>query len=256
MRELRLGESFADPEVAALYRHRPPYPTEVFAILERLLVEPRTILDAGAGTGALARELVRLAERVDALDPSEAMIAQGRRLPHGDDLRLRWILGRAEDGPVDPPYGLITCGASLHWMDQDVVLRRFNGMLAPGARVAITDTENVHASSAVREEVLAVIVRYSPLEHHVSTDEMIDGLVKRGAFVVEGREVAPRMPFEQSVDEYIGLINSTSTLNRAVLGSRSADFERDMRAIFARHGMDRVRYDIVGGVVWGRPAAK
>jgi SAM-dependent methyltransferase len=256
MSDPKLAESFADPEVASLYRHRPPYPAQIFAILERLLVEPRTILDAGAGTGALARQIVRFAKRVDALDPSEAMIVEGRRLPHGDDPRLRWILGRAEDGPVDPPYGLITCGASLHWMDHDVVLRRFSRMLAPGARVAITDTENVHASSALREEVLAVIVRYSPLKDHTSTREMIDGLVERGMFVVEGEEAAPPMSFEQSVDEYIGLIHSTSTLNRAVLGSRAADFERDMRAIFARHGQGRVRYDIVGGVVWGRPVAK
>jgi SAM-dependent methyltransferase len=255
MNDLKLGDSFADPEVAALYRHRPPYPPEIFAILDRLLVEPRTILDAGAGTGALARQLVRFAERVDALDPSEAMIAEGRRLPRGDDPRLRWILGHAEDGHVDPPYGLITCGASLHWMDHDVVLRRFRAMLAPGARVAITDIENVHPSTAVREEVLAVIVRYSPLKDHVSTREMIDGLAERGAFVVEGKEAAPPRPFEQSVNEYIGLVHSTSTLNRGVLGSRAADFERDMRAIFARHGMDRVRYDIVAGVVWGRPAA-
>ena len=55
MRDLKLGESFTDPEVAALYRHRPPYSPEIFAILERLLVEPRMILDAGAGTGAPAR---------------------------------------------------------------------------------------------------------------------------------------------------------------------------------------------------------
>src|SRR5437870_6404744 len=106
MNDLRLGEAFADREVAALYRHRPPYPRAIFEILERLLVEPRTILDVGAGTGALARELVGYAARVDALDPSEAMIAEGRRLPQGDDPRLRWTLGRAEDGPVDPPYGL------------------------------------------------------------------------------------------------------------------------------------------------------
>jgi len=254
MNDLRLGEAFADREVARQYRHRPPYPAGIFATLQRQLVEPRTVLDAGAGTGALARELVRFAARVDALDPSEAMIDEGRRLPHGDDPRLRWILGRAEDGPVDPPYGLITCGASLHWMDHDVVLPRFREMLAPGARVAIADMENVYESSAVREESLAVIIRYSPLKDHVSTREMVDRLVQRGAFIVEGREAAPPRPFEQSIDDYIGFLHSTSTLNRAALGVHAADFERDMRAVFARHGMDRVQYHVVGGVAWGRPA--
>src|SRR5439155_264812 len=115
MTDVTFGAAFTDREVASLYRHRPPYPKGVFDILARLLVEPRTILDAGAGTGALARELVKIAARVDALDPSAPMIDEGRRLPNGAHPRLRWVIGRAEDGPVDPPYGLITCGASLHW---------------------------------------------------------------------------------------------------------------------------------------------
>jgi hypothetical protein len=83
--------------------------------------------------------------------------------------------------------------------------------------------------------------------------EMLDDLVARGAFTLEGEEAAPVMPFEQSVDDYLGLLGSTSTLSRATLGASAKDFERDMRAAFARHGIQRVRYDVVGGVAWGRP---
>jgi SAM-dependent methyltransferase len=252
--DLKLGKMFADREVAANYRHRAAYPKGIFDILARLLVEPRTVLDAGAGTGAVARELVAIAARVDALDPSAAMIDEGRRLPRGDDPRLRWLLGRAEDGPADPPYGLITCGASIHWMDPLVVLPRFRALLAPGARLAIVDTENVHPSAAFREEVLEVIIRYSPLKDHLSAREVLDDLVARGLLVIEGREAVPPMPFEQSIDEYLGFIGSTSTLNRAILGSRAADFEREVRGVLARHRIERVRYDVLGGVAWGRPA--
>ncbi len=253
MTELGLGENFADREVAALYRHRAPYPKRIFDILGRLLVEPRTILDAGAGSGALARGLVGVAARVDALDPSAAMIDEGRRLSSGDDPRLRWMLGRAEDGPVDPPYGLITCGASLHWMRHEVVLPRFRDMLAPDARLAIADTENVYQSAAVRDESLDIIIRYSPVKDHASTREMLDDLVAGGLFTLEGRETTPPMPVEHSVDEYLGMLHSTSTLNALELGVRSADFDRDMRAVFARHGVDRIRYGVVGLVAWGRP---
>ena len=125
----------------------------------------------------------------------------------------------------------------------------------PSARLAIADTENVHPSTAVREESLDVIIRYSPITDHVSTRGMVDDLVARGLFTLEGKESASPMPFEQSVDEYLGMIHSTSTLNRASLGARSADFDRDMRAVFARHHIERVRYDVVGGVAWGRPIA-
>lgn len=124
-----LGSVFADQEVVQLYRYRPPYPDAVFETLRKLIVEPRTLLDAGAGTGAISRALAPFAERVDALDPSVAMLEAGRELPGGDDPRIRWIHGRAEDAALDGPYGLITCGASLHWMDLDAVLSRFRDWL-------------------------------------------------------------------------------------------------------------------------------
>ena len=123
-----LGRAFADAEVARNYRYRPPYPAEVFSVLERLLISPRTVLDAGCGSGAITRGLVAFASRVDAVDPSEAMLREARRLT-GQEPRIRWILGRAEDAPLAPPYGLITTGASIHWMDPEVVMPRFRDAL-------------------------------------------------------------------------------------------------------------------------------
>src|SRR5204862_2390546 len=94
-RMIELGRVWTDDQVAALYRYRAPYPRGIFDILERLAVEPRVVLDAGAGTGALARNFPPVFTRIDAVDPSTAMIARGRSLPGGDDSRIRWILGRA-----------------------------------------------------------------------------------------------------------------------------------------------------------------
>jgi SAM-dependent methyltransferase len=71
---MSLGEVFTDATVARLYERRPPYPEGVFTTLARRLVAPRTVLDAGAGTGALARRMT-FAERVDAIEPSAAMVA-------------------------------------------------------------------------------------------------------------------------------------------------------------------------------------
>lgn len=43
---------FGDRGVVEAYRHRPPYPDEVVAILAELVVdEPRAVLDGGCGTG-------------------------------------------------------------------------------------------------------------------------------------------------------------------------------------------------------------
>ena len=251
---INLGKAFADNEVVSLYRHRPPYPAAVFERLRGLLVGPRTILDAGCGTGALARALVESAARVDAVDPSAAMLAAARRMPGGSDPRIHWQCATAEDARLSGPYGLITCGASLHWMRSEVVLPRFRRALASGARVAVVDTEGVHEDGALRQAVVEVIVRHSPVKDHIETPEYLDGLVANGAFVVEGIERTPAVPFEQSAEEYVGFLGSTSSLSRATLGARADEFSRQLREVFRRHNVDRVRYGVVGYVAWGRPA--
>jgi len=86
---MSLGEVFGDEAVARAYQRRPPYPEAVFKRLQRRLVAPRIVLDAGAGTGALARRMTGFAERIDAVEPSAAMIAEGRGLPGGSDRRIR-----------------------------------------------------------------------------------------------------------------------------------------------------------------------
>lgn len=248
---MSLGKVFADAAVAHAYRYRPPYPPKVFALLRRRLASPRSVLDAGAGTGALARGMTAFADRIDAVEPSAAMIEEGRRLPGGSDRRLRWIAGRAEDARLDPPYGLITCGVSLHWMDPALVLPRFREALAPGARLAVVDIENVHGP--YREELWAVTDRHAAVARHPETPDAIAAVRTSGLFTIEGEERSEPTPFEQSVDDYIEFLHSTSVLTRAQLGERAAAFDDEVRAVLARHGIERMRYGVVGSVTWTAP---
>ena len=124
------AETFKDRRVVDAYRHRPPYPDEVFAILASLLTdEPRTVLDVGAGSGDLARRLVEVARRVDAVDFSESMIERGKQLPNGDHPHLRWIDGKVEEAPLSPPYALITAGSSIHWLQWERAFPLFRSVL-------------------------------------------------------------------------------------------------------------------------------
>jgi len=192
--------------------------------------------------------MTAFAERIDAVEPSAAMIEEGRGLPGGSNRRLRWIAGRAEDAPLDPPYGLITCGASLHWMDPALVLPRFREALAPGARLAIVDNENVHGP--YREEVWAITDRYAAVAHHPETPDAIAAVRAFRLFTIEGEERTEPTPFEQSVDEYIEFLHSTSVLTRAQLGLRAAAFDDEVRAVLSRYGLERMRYGVVGSVTW------
>jgi SAM-dependent methyltransferase len=245
---MSLGEVFADGTVVRAYRSRPPYADAVFRLLQDRLVAPRTVLDAGAGTGALARKMTAFAERIDAVEPSAAMIAEGRDLPGGSDRRIRWIAARAEEAPLDPPYGLIVCGASLHWMEPGLVLPRFRGSLAPGAYLAIVDNENVHGP--YRDEVWAITDRYAAVAQHPETPDAIAAVRASGLFTITDEERTELMPFEQSVDDYIEFLHSTSVLTRAQLGERAAALDDEVRGVFAPHGVTTLRYGVVSRVTW------
>ncbi len=84
--------------VVRAYQNRPPYPVELYAMLRELVVdEPRVILELGCGLGEIARELATDVDHVDAVDPSEPMLALGQALPGGGHPNLRWHLSSAEE---------------------------------------------------------------------------------------------------------------------------------------------------------------
>ena len=198
----KYGSAFEDPTVVASYHTRPPYPEEVFDLLASLLARrPGAVLDLGCGTGIVARRLVGLAEhveRVDALDVSPAMIAEGQRLPNGDHPRLRWIVGRAEDAPLQPPYTLVTAAASLHWMDWQAVLPRLHDVLAPdGLLVIIVDNNPTLPWQA---ELLPILQRYSTNQEYQAGFDLVRALQERGLFQLRERRRTAPIGFRQSID--------------------------------------------------------
>ena len=174
-------------------------------------------------------------------------------MPGADDPRIRWVQGTAEAAPLDPPYGLVTAGVSIHWMDSDVVMPRFGAALGPGGRLAIVDMDSTYGEQEWRGEFLTLIRAFSPLNHYELETEVVRALETSGHFVREGEAAAPPIAVEQSVDDYMAMLASTSSLSRTTLGPGADDFERQARAIFARRGMTTVRADVISGVVWGRP---
>jgi trans-aconitate methyltransferase len=132
------AEAFKDQRVVDAYMYRPPYPNEVFDILSGLITgEHRAVLDVGAGSGDIARQLVDKVERIDAVDFSLQMIEKGKRLPNGNHPHLQWIYGKVEDVPLTPPYALVTAGSSIHWTEWPIAFPRFHSMLTPNGFLAL-----------------------------------------------------------------------------------------------------------------------
>lgn len=255
------GERFASPRVADCYRCRPPYSDEVIAKLLGLVVTPRVLLDAGAGDGKIARALAPDLDRVDAVDPSLAMMAVGRASPGGDTADLRWIASTIEDAALEPPYGLAAAGASFHWMDPDQVFPKLARALAPGAVLAVVDGDAPvdapfeEAASAVMIETLSRAEGHPPSYWLTPMERLERSLPPHPRFEVQGSLISAPFPFEQSVEDFIRLEHSRQSFSEEHLGPElTAFFDRALGEAVAPYATDgMLRYDVRTRVEWGRP---
>jgi len=244
---------FQDRGVVEAYHLRVPYPDEVFVILADLITdEPRTVLDIGCGSGNIARRLVNLVERVDAVDISLPMIEKGRSLPNGNQSNLNWIHGRVEDVALHPPYALVTAGQSLHWMDWDTVLPRFRAVLTPNGYVA---TVTAYAlPTPWSEELNKLIKRFSTNPDYVPIDLMKE-LEARGLYQHQGEKQTAAVLFTQSVDDYVESFHAMSSLSRDHMGQDMASaFDEQLRNLVSRFSKNgQLELQVVGSITWGRP---
>lgn len=248
------GAQFQDQTIADAYVHRPPYPDETFDILIGLLPPGGgTVLDLGCGTGDVARPLARRVARLDAVDPSAAMIGRGLALPGGGAPNLRWICGTAEDAPVSPPYVLITAGESIHWMDWPVLFPRLRGLLAPGAFLATLGRDELAPPWA--EALGPLITRYSTNRAYRPYD-LIEELTSRGIFEVAGHAQTQPWPFQQTIAEYVESFHSRNGFSRARMTPGDvAAFDDAVTRLVSSHTDDGVvRLQVFAHVWWGSPA--
>ena len=248
------AQQFCDPSVVAAYHHRPPYPSQVIDHLLSLLVAPGTVLDAGTGTGEIARALAQRGVRVDALDPSVAMLERGRHCPGGDHPLLTWILGAAESAPLRPPYGLITTAASLHWMTWEIVLLRFRDLLAPGGVLAIVEQRQ---ASRPWDSALSQVVTRSSTNRFYQPYDLVTELERRTLFHALGQVQTDPVAFTQPVADYVESFHARNGFSRDRMSPEpaaafDAEAERLVRP-FAQDG--QIDLEITGLIVWGRPGS-
>jgi SAM-dependent methyltransferase len=251
---LTYAEQFKEQSVVSAYAYRPPIPDAVFDLLAQLIVdEPRVLLDAGCGTGAVARRAVTFAERVDAVDFSRAMLEAGRHLPNGDHPRLRWIEGSLEQVTLTPPYALIIASESLHWMDWDIVMPRFRAALTSNGVVAIVRlSELPHPWTGALGKLFSA---YSTNQDYQPYD-LVEESTNRGLFRVRGEQQTPPVSFPQSIEDYVEAIHSRNGFSRErmTVGAAQAFDYAVTSLVLANHPDGIVELEVSGHVVWGEPA--
>src|SRR6185503_6197013 len=236
-----LAATFQHPGVAAAYRHRPPYQAEVFDVLTGLITgEPRWVLDLGAGEGALARPLAA---------------RTGRRRPGGDNARLRWLAGAAETVPLPGRYALVTAGASLHWMDWALVLRRAGQAMTPGAKLAIVELS--YGRLPWHDELQKIIARHSRATGYDPDFSLPRELARRGLLRLDGQHRTAPVVFRQRPEDYLEQFHSTSSLARELMPpAEAARFGAAVLAAVRDHERDGLLdLPVTTDLTWGRPSA-
>ena len=116
----------------AYARGRPTYPAESLDWL--LPAGARRVLDLGAGTGKLTRDLVGRDLEVLAVDPSDRMLAELRRDLPEVDARL----GTAEKIPFeDRSVDAVLVAQAWHWVDPARAVPEVARVLRPGGRLCL-----------------------------------------------------------------------------------------------------------------------
>ncbi len=250
------ASQFQDPAVVAAYRCRPDYPAALFPLLSDLVVgSPRRVLDVGCGTGFIARGLVDYVDGVDGVDFSAPMLETARGLPNGDHANIRWIYGSVEDVELDPPYGLVTAGQSLHWMEWSVVMPRFRRLLRPGGVVALVGITS-NDDAGWWQELLPIIQRYST-NRDFQPYNTVDELTARGLFQVQGRAGTDSVPFSQSIADYVESFHARNGLSRDRMSPEmAAAFDREATDLLTNYAVDgHLHWRYAATLVWGTPAA-
>ena len=129
----RLERARSFGKVAEAYElGRPGYPDEAV----RWLVgeEPRRVVDVGAGTGKLTRQLVALGHDVTAVEPSAEMLHVLSEAAPG----ARAVKAGAESMPLpDGSADIVVSAQAFHWFDQPVALAEIARILRPDGTLGL-----------------------------------------------------------------------------------------------------------------------
>jgi SAM-dependent methyltransferase len=248
------GSQFEDETVARAYHTRPAYPAQVFDILEKLMpTGRRTVLDLGCGTGDVALGLLGRANRIDAVDPSRAMLRVARRRERADDPRLRWVEARAEEFRPDTRYSLIVAAESFHWMEWQEVLSWLPGALQPGAFLCLVwgrEIGPIPWAPALRP----LMAKYSTNREYRPYD-LVAELRERELFGEVGRQVTTPVGCEQPLDAYVESFHTRNGFSRERMSRAAAEaFDDALRRLVRTYCPDGVvRGETDATVVWGEP---
>lgn len=218
---VQYADVFKEPHVVASYEHRPPYPQATIDELARL-ADGGAVVDAGCGTGELARRIAPLVARVDAVDISAEMLALARTLPGAE--RVHFVHGGIEDAELEAPYELVVAGDSVHWFDWERALPRIFE-LAP--QFAVVGRNWFFGADELVERIRPIWAKHG-WNRDFKPLKPVEELERRDLLRIVDTFISPADPWRPTQDEVVGLHFSQSGFARERLADPDG-FERELR---------------------------
>lgn len=208
--ERRAAQAGSFGAAAEVYeRSRPGYPE---AALDWLLPpEASDVVDLGAGTGKLTRQLVARGHRVTAVEPSDGMREALQATVPG----VPALTGTGEEIPLpDGCADVVIAAQAWHWVDPLRAAPEVARVLRPGGRIALVwndRDERVSWVAALGEIMTGGVEQmdsadpvvgppFGPLEHHqvawshsLTPDGLIDLVASRSFYITAPPERQARV---------------------------------------------------------------
>jgi SAM-dependent methyltransferase len=238
------------------------------------------LLDVGCGPGTVTLRLASLFEAVVGLDPDAEMLSQASRAAAGQGVgNATWVRGRAEDLPAGlGRFQAVTFAASFHWMDRPRVAAAVATMLDPGGAVVQVDAPGYRPDELAEERRRGTLAFPPPPDdaldqlrrRYLGADRRAgrgirntspdgeDAVFRQAGFLPAETVIVPdRRAVEQTADDLVARVFSTSSTAPHLFGDRRDAYEADVRKILARAspaGRFSVRLPDNILRIWRRPA--
>lgn len=219
--------------LAEAYLLRPDYaPSAISQMLDQAGVHPGdAACDVGAGAAHLTLELAKFGLRVSAVEPNDAMRANGIKRTK-EYPQVQWFEGVGEHtGMAGNQFELVTFGSSFNVCDRQLALMETNRILKPGGYFAcmwnhrdlddplqreiegIIQANIAGYTYGTRREDQTTVIDQSGLfgkvvflqgtvKHHLNADDFIEGWKSHGTVYRQSPEV-----FEKIIGEIRDLVH-------------------------------------------------
>lgn len=200
-------------ELAPAYLKRADYAPEALnALFVRAGLRPgMRVCDIGAGAAHLTLPLAEFGLLVDAVEPNDAMRAQGRhRTRHLDNVRFSEGTGE-NTGCESGQYDLVTFGSSFNVCNREQALAEAWRILKPGGYFACMWNHR-DLADPVQAKIEQIISQHLPEYSYGSRREDQTAIIEKSGLFDDIHKLEGRVLWEQSPDDAIEAWRSHLTL--------------------------------------------